>query len=215
MPALTNKHALTAYHRPHSPMAEAYRGLRTNLRYSMNDPRTILVTSSLSGEGKTTTAANLAVVCAQEGKKVLLVDAQLRSPQIHDIFALSNRAGLTNVLSGQHMVQEVANDTQLDNLSILTSGPQTNHPYELLGKERMGWALEEMRKSYDVVLIDSPPALTATDALLLAVRCEGVLLVVNSGKSTVPDTITVKNKLEQVGAAILGVVLNKRRGQKR
>ncbi len=194
-----------------SPVGEAYRTLRTNLQFSSLDRplRCLVVTSALATEGKTTTVANLAVVMAQGGKRVVLVDADLRRPSVHRVFGLPNRGGLTDAL-----VQELAalngflQDTGVENLRVLTSGPIPPNPQELLASQRMEELLHRLQSEADIVLIDTPPSLVVADANVLAARTDGVVLVVNADRTRRVAVQQATEDLRQVGANLLGGVLN-------
>lgn len=142
-----------------SPIVEAYKTLRTNIQFSMPDggPRTILITSSSPGEGKSTTSANLAITMVQSNKKVLLVDGDLRKSVMHRIFELSNLKGLTNILAGNEDYREIVKENVVENLDIITAGPKPPNPSELLGSRRMENFLELAKQEYDIIIIDTPP----------------------------------------------------------
>lgn len=195
---------------PKSPISEGYRTLRTNIQYTSIDRslKTLMVTSTGPFEGKSTTIANLAVVLAQTEKKVLLVDADMRKPTVHHFFLLPNRAGLTSVLAGTESLSTVINKTSISNLHILTSGPIPPNPAELLGSKKMEGLVKELSNNYDYVLFDAPPVIAVTDAQILSQYIDGVLLVVNSGKTHREMAIKAKTMLENVKANVIGVVLN-------
>ncbi|MDF2713113.1 MAG: capsular biosynthesis protein [Paenibacillus sp.] len=203
-----NKSALISYLDPMSNASEAYRTLRANLRFGAENPATVLITSALHGEGKTTTVSNLAIACAQEGHQVLLIDAHFKSPKLHHVFSVSNNIGLSDVLSHRHSMNEAICSTSIKNLSLLTSGQIHNHSPELIGTDQMASFIAELRQSYKFVFFDSPPVLQATDAQLVGAQCDGVLLVVNSGKTRQSHVLKAVNRLEQTKAPLLGVVLN-------
>ncbi|TVY10390.1 CpsD/CapB family tyrosine-protein kinase [Paenibacillus cremeus] len=206
----TNKRPIITHENPKSPISEAYRTLRTNIEFSAIDEeiKVIMVTSAGPGEGKSTTITNLAVAYAQADKRVVLIDADLRKPTMHHTFQMSNRWGLTNVLSGQATLQEVVRETEIVHLDVITSGPIPPNPSEMLASKRMTAFLDELRGKYDVILIDTPPALAVTDAQLVATKCDGVVLVIDSGKVKRDMAIKAKANLDYVKAKILGVVLN-------
>jgi capsular exopolysaccharide synthesis family protein len=206
----TNKNPLITHVNPKSPISESYRTLRTNIQFSAidEDLKVLMVTSAGPGEGKSTTIANLAVAYAQSDKKVLLIDADLRKPTIHHTFIVTNRWGLTNLLTNQAVIEEVIRSSSIPNLDILTSGPIPPNPSEILSSKRMNTLLEELKKRYDIILVDSPPAIAVTDAQILATRCDGVILVVDSGKVKREIAMKAKANLEHVQARLLGVVLN-------
>ncbi|MGX1827023.1 CpsD/CapB family tyrosine-protein kinase [Paenibacillus taichungensis] len=211
MPRLTNeKMNLVTMVNPKSTNSEAYRKLRTNIQFSSIDSQiqTIMIASAVSGEGKTTTIGNLAVTYAQEGKKVLLMDTDLRKPTVHRMFNVPNHVGLTSVISNQYSVKEVLRETFIEGLHVLTSGAIPPNPSEMIGSRKMTLILEELKQQYDVILFDTPPVLSVTDALIISSLCDGVILVVNSGKVKKDVVKKAKAHLEHVNARILGAVLN-------
>ena len=175
--------------------------------------KTIVVTSAVPGEGKSTTIANLAVVFAQQKKKVLLIDADLRKPTVHYTFNYSNTFGLTNALTKQAELQEVIKESQEDNLFVLTSGPIPPNPAELLGSKAMEQLLKEVEKEFDMVLFE-PPLLAVTDAQVLASKCDGAILVVSSGRTETEQAVEAKELLEAANSHIIGVVLNNKKMDK-
>lgn len=207
---LRKERKLIAHTEPKSPVAEAYRTLRTNIHFlGLEDSlKTILVTSPGPGEGKSTTTANLAVILAQAGKQVLLLDCDLRKPVVHKIFELSNQVGMTNVLVDRLPLEKGVQETEIQGLRVVTSGPVPPNPSELLDSPRMGELLEEVHTLADIVLIDSPPVLVVTDAAILGAMVSGVILVVNQGTARIDATKQAKKTLENTSAKILGVVLN-------
>jgi capsular exopolysaccharide synthesis family protein len=195
---------------PRSPVSEAYRVLRTNLQFSnLNNPTaTVVVTSASNGEGKTTTAANLAVTMAQAGKQVILVDADLRRPDLHRLFGLPNKVGLTSLLLDETMSLETALvDTGPESLRVLPSGHLPPNPAELLSSQPLQKRINQMQEWADVVIFDSPPLLAVADATILGSYCGGVVLVVRAGRTRSETIRRGKEALEQVGVKILGVVL--------
>ena len=193
-----------------SPVAEAYRILRTNIEFSSTDRKVkvILVTSSGPGEGKTTTASNMAIAMAEANRRVLLIDCDLRKPAVHRMFGLVNVKGLTNILVEGLEYSNITNVTEVDNLEIITSGPKPPNPAELLGSNKMKEFLDNVREGYDVVIIDAPPILPVTDAAVLSQYVDGVILVAGYGLTTFDAAIQAKASLQKVNARILGVVLN-------
>jgi polysaccharide biosynthesis transport protein len=195
-----------------SPIAEAYRHLRTSLLLSSagTPPRTILVTSSQPSEGKTTTAINTAFILAQTGVEVLIIDCDLRRPRLHAHFNMPNARGLTNALSGD--ASEIDNliqtCEQAPNLKVLTSGPMPPNPAELLGSEEMRRLLKTLGQKFTHVIVDSPPAISFTDASILSTFVDGVILVVHGGRSSRAVVRRAKQQLLDIGANIFGVVLN-------
>ncbi|RYM02754.1 polysaccharide biosynthesis tyrosine autokinase [Sporolactobacillus sp. THM7-7] len=202
--------SLIALQNPKSTITEQYKTIRTNIEFSQVDGtlKSIMVTSSGSGEGKSTTAANLAIVMAQQGKKVLIIDADLRKPTMHYTFQLPNNDGLTTLLTNQTKSYEAVKSTGLDNLFILTSGPIPPNPAELLSSAAMKSLIKQVLSRFDLVLIDSPPVLAVTDAQLIASYCDGTILVVRSGMTEKEVSVKAKTLLEKAKTRILGVVLN-------
>jgi len=198
---------------PKSPISEQYRTIRTNILFSSVDKemKSFLVTSSAPSEGKSTTASNLAVVFAQQNKKVLLVDADLRKPTMHYTFQLINASGLTTVLSQQAELSNVAHPTDVPNLFVLSSGPIPPNPAELLSSQAMGDFLEAAYEKYDLVIFDTPPVLAVTDAQVLANKCDGTILVVNSGNTEIEAAQKAKELLQSAKGKLIGVVLNNRK----
>ncbi|MFK9094240.1 CpsD/CapB family tyrosine-protein kinase [Bacillus salipaludis] len=206
----TNKRSLITMMDSKSPISEQYRTIRTNIQYSTVDKnvKTLMVTSSGPGEGKSTTVANLAVTFAQQGKKVLLVDADMRKPTVHYTFNQTNTFGLTSVLTKQITLEEAIDETSVENLFVLTSGPIPPNPAELLSSKAMEQFFQTAEKLYDIILFDTPPLLAVTDAQILASRCEGTILVVYSGKTEKEQMVKAKELLDSAQSKLLGVVLN-------
>ncbi|MFC0296520.1 CpsD/CapB family tyrosine-protein kinase [Geobacillus jurassicus] len=204
---------LIAFDDPKSSISEQYRTIRTNIEFSFIDEplRSLMVTSSAPLEGKSTTAANLAVVFAQQGKKVLLVDADLRKPTVDYTFRLNNYAGLTSVLTSASSLSSTLQGTAVENLTVLTAGPIPPNPAELLSSRIMDRLLHELQEMYDLVLFDTPPVLAVTDAQILANKCDGTVLVVASGKTEIAAAAKAKELLEAANAKLVGVVLNQRK----
>lgn len=195
-----------------SAVTESFRALRTATLLSVpaRPPQSILVTSSNAGEGKTTTAVNLALTLAQQQGEVLLVDCDLRKPGIAPALSLGNERGLSTVLTGKYSLNSCLQTfSGLPNLSALTSGPLPPNPAELLSSARMAEVLEELRRRFRHIVIDSPPLLMVTDATILATLCEGVILLVESGITPRKAVIRACRVLQSAGAKILGVALNK------
>ena len=195
---------------PKAIVSEQFRTLRTNINFSNPDKvlKTILVTSSSPGEGKSTTSANVASVYAQEGKRVLLVDGDMRKPTVHHTFGLKNTKGLSNVLTRQVSIEEAIQPSTLDNLSIMTSGPIPPNPAELLASKSMEQLIGELTAQYDFVIFDAPPILSVTDSQILSNRCDGTVLVVKAGEAEKAMVQKAKESLVASQANILGVVLN-------
>lgn len=209
----TQVRKLITKYSPKSPISEQYRAIRTNLQFASIDQelRTIMVTSSTPGDGKSTTAANLAIVMAQQGNRVLLIDADLRKPTSHYTFRCPNTKGLTSVLTKQATLEESVYRSDIENLSVLTSGPLPPNPSELLSSKSMELLLESAQVPYDIVLIDTPPILAVTDAQVLAKQCDGSVLVVSSGKTEIDSAVKSKELLLKTGTKILGVILNRKK----
>ena len=194
---------------PKSPISETYRAIRTNLQFAGagKQMKYIAFTSSVLGEGKSTTISNIALTMAQDGKKVLLIDNNLRKPMQHKIFGLLNK-GLTNIIAMGAPFAEVVNKEVFPNLDVLTSGPIPPNPSEMLGSERMSSILKEVGEKYDYVLLDLPPVLAVTDAAIVGNMVNGVVLVVRSGLTSPEEANESKKRLQAGHANILGVVLN-------
>jgi len=196
---------------PRSPVSEAFRALRTNIEYSSVDKKvqTVLITSSGESEGKSTVAANLAVVEAQAGKKVVLIDTDMRRPKVHAQFNKPNRMGLTDLIAGKLSINEVLKPIEMtDNLSIITCGTIPPNPAELLGSERMTEILKDLRKRFDFVIIDTPPMIVS-DAQILSSKVDGLIFVIIPGKTKIIAAKRPLEELERIGARVLGVIANK------
>jgi polysaccharide biosynthesis transport protein len=197
--------------RPQSQMAESYRALRTSLLLSNlgAPPKVIMITSALPEEGKTTTSINCAVVLAQKGVRVLLIDADLRRPSIHKTLGMGPRSGLSNVLTGSTTLdQAIARTTVLPNLHVLPAGTPPPNPAELLASTNMRDVLAELRQQYDHIVVDTPPSLSVTDAVVLSPRADAVVLVIRSGQTTKQALRRSRDILAQVNAKVVGVLLN-------
>jgi capsular exopolysaccharide synthesis family protein len=197
---------------PNSPAAESYRSLRTSLQFARQEQqlRSLVVTSPGVGEGKTSTLANLGVVFAQAGERVVLVSCDLRRPRIGQFFGLDEHAGLTSVLLGQRTLEEMVQPVPgFDRLSLLPAGPVPSNPAELLDSAHARDIFTGLRDQYDLVLIDSPPVLPVTDAAILSRHADATLMLAAAGQTRRSDLHRAVEKLDQVGAKILGIVLNK------
>ncbi|HMQ04009.1 MAG TPA: polysaccharide biosynthesis tyrosine autokinase [Pyrinomonadaceae bacterium] len=204
---------LLIYSDSRSGLSEAYRQLRTSILLSTagHPPKSLLVTSSLPSEGKTTTATNTAISLAQTGANVLIIDADMRRPRLHSVFNLPNGEGLSTLLSSESTDADITRVVQTDDgtkMHLLTSGPIPPNPAELIGSEQMANLLKRLQKHYTHVVIDSPPITSFTDGVLIASMVDGVILVVHSGKSSRQVVRRARVLLQDVGARILGVVLN-------
>jgi capsular exopolysaccharide synthesis family protein len=195
---------------PKSPVSEAYRSFRTNIQFSDidNPKRVILMTSSATKEGKSTTCVNLAITLAQMGSKVLLIDSDLRRPNLHNFFQMDRTYGLTNVLIGSLTVDDVIKKTEVENLDLITAGDIPPNPSEMVASERMKAFLKEARARYDYVLLDSPPVIAVTDAAILTTRVDATILVVSSGLTGKGEVKRAISLIKNVQSNILGVVLN-------
>ncbi len=195
--------------RPRLAISEAYRALRTALLYASADGLSVIgVTSSTAGEGKSTTTCNLAVVMAQLGKRVLVIDADMRKPRIHQVFGMSNRAGLVNFLVGRCELEESIQDCEIPNLKVCTAGPTPPNPSELISSERMRYYVRRVREMFDVVIIDTPPTLAVTDSTLVGQMADGLVICVRAGMVSREDAKAALVRLRLASVKILGGVLN-------
>lgn len=201
---------LIAYSEPKSFVSEQYRNLRTNVNFSSPDEpvHTIVITSAAPGEGKSTTAANLAVVYAQEGKRVLLIDADLRKPTMHHTFQMRNVMGLSSILSRQVSLKAAIRKTGVNDLDLLTAGQIPPNPAELLASRAMDGLLEQLKSKYDLIIFDSPPLLSVTDAQIIAHKCDGAILVLNAKSTEKQQAIKAKEAIAVSNSKLIGVVLN-------
>ena len=197
---------------PRSPISEQYRTIRTNLDYSLVDEKlqTLLITSPEPAAGKSLTVANLAVTYAQQGKKVLLVDADMRKPTVHYTFRIDNLRGLSNVIVGYSTLEEAVVESDLDHLHLISCGPIPPNPAELLTSKKMIATIEQAKMLYDIVIFDTPPVLAVADAQILANVVDGSLLVVRSKKTEYEAAEKSKDILKSAKAKLLGAVLNDR-----
>ena len=194
---------------PKSIAAESYRTLRTNIQYSSFDKeyKVIVITSSEPGEGKSTTAGNLALCMAQGDKKVILVDCDLRRPSIHKKFKVSNLAGLSDVIIGKSDLSKVMHRYN-KNLVLLTSGKIPPNPSEMLSSKSMENLLEKLRENFDYVILDTPPVQAVTDSQILSTKADGTILVVRAGKTKKESIKNAIDLLNKVNAHVIGTVLN-------
>lgn len=206
----SNRRSLITMEHPKFHVSEQYRTIRTNIEFSSIDKeiKTLLVVSPNAGEGKSTTAANVAAVFAQQGKKVLLVDVDLRKPTVHYTFQVENTLGFTNVFTKQAKLEEAIKPTKQQNLFVLSSGPIPPNPSEMLGSSAMKEFIATIQEMYDLVVFDAPPVIAVTDGVILASEVDGVLLVVRSGETEIKTIKKSKELLGNVNARLLGVVLN-------
>ena len=208
---------------PRSPVSESFRLFRTNLLYLFenDESNVICLTSSNAGEGKSWVTANLAISCAQYGKKVLIVDADLRKGRQHRIFRKSNRTGLSDLLKNlrgnlkEEDVQKIEEeltlkiqDTEVSNVYLLSSGPVPFNPSELLGTANIEFLLELLKKEFDLIIVDTPPATIITDALLFANKVDYMFIVASSRKTKKEELVNTKKAIESVGGKISGIILN-------
>ncbi|HBF59497.1 MULTISPECIES: CpsD/CapB family tyrosine-protein kinase [Exiguobacterium] len=197
---------------PKSPVAEQYRTIRTNIEFMAVDReiQAILVTSATQGEGKSTTSSNLAVAYAQQGKKVLIIDTDMRRPTVHYTFKVANGLGLSSLLTRQAEKEKAILPTKVDNLSILTAGPIPPNPAELLSSRAMEHLVSQLRADFDVIIFDAPPLLQVADSRITSKLTDGVVLVVGCTTSDRQRVLKAKEQLDLAEAKILGVVLNRR-----
>jgi capsular exopolysaccharide synthesis family protein len=202
---------LASLKNPKSRTAEAFRTLRTNIQFSSLDTeiKCIVVTSSGSGEGKSTVMSNLAITMAESGKKVILIDCDLRKPSIHKKLGVTNSIGLTNMLVQGVKKEECIFKTSVNNLFVLTSGPIPPNPAELLGTKKMLNLIENLKEEFELVLIDAPPVLAVTDAQILSTIADGVIFVASYGEAQKNALIDAKHLIDKVGGKIIGIVFNK------
>jgi capsular exopolysaccharide synthesis family protein len=195
---------------PHSPRVEAFRILRTNLQFVDVDRKlkVFVVTSSVPGEGKTSTASNTALALQTAGQRTLLIDGDMRRPQLAKLFDLEGSVGLTSVLLGRVSLEEAVQEHRATGLSVLTSGTLPPNPAELLQSHAMEQLLDKARTDYDVIVIDAPPLLPVTDAALIATQADGAVVVIRQGKTTRDQFSTSMQRLHAVGARPLGVTMN-------
>ena len=209
--AATNPVNLITLLNPNSSISEQYRTVRTNLQFAVagDQPlRSMAVVSSGPGEGKSTSSANLAVVFARAGRRVLLVDADMRKATVHKTFGLSNEVGLSNLVSGQQSASSVIQPSGVDNLSVMTAGPTPPNPAELLNSHRMNVVIEELYQMFDLIVFDLPPVMTVADGLIMASKTDGTVVVIREGVTRKDSIIEAKNRLIQAKARILGVIYN-------
>lgn len=194
---------------PKSPVSEQYRTIRTNIEFSMvdKDLKTLICTSANPGEGKSTTIANLATTFAQQDKKVLFVDADLRKPTAHRRFQLENQIGLTSVLTKRLSLEQAISLTNVENLWLLPSGPVPPNPAELLGSKALRDLIEKATLVFDMIIFDAPPVLAVTDAQILGNICDGVLLVVKSNSTEKEELQKAKSLLDKANVNVMGAIL--------
>ena len=196
---------------PKSPISESYRGIRTSIEFSNLDKemKVITITSSMQNEGKSTVIANLAVSFANLEKKVLLLEGDLRNPSVHRMFNISNINGLTDILLNNKNFAECVHCTEVKNLHVLTCGAVPPNPSEILSSKKMKDFINELREYYDYIFIDTPPIGVVTDAGIISTYSDGCVFVVGSKQCDIEMAKIAKKRLEDVGAHIIGAVLNK------
>lgn len=202
---------LIVYYAPKSPISEAYRDIRTNLFYadSSRKIKTILFTSSKSGEGKTTTLCNVALSLADSEKRVIIVDCNFRNPMVHKIMDLSNIQGVSDVVQKVDRYSTFIHKTTHPGLDVLTSGRIPTNPSEILSSDKIRLLFRQLSEDYDYVLIDSAPVVPVTDAVIMSTYIDRVIVVCESGNLEIDMAQKTKERLEKVGANVLGVVINK------
>lgn len=195
---------------PKSIVSEQFRTLRSNIKFAMKDKElcTLLITSASMGEGKSTIAANVAISFAQEGKKVLLVDADLRKPTVHYTFNRVISPGLTNFLMGRMDYRDIFKETRIKGLFLITCGPIPSNPSELLGSSSMDVFIEEIKSEFDIVIFDAPPVLSVADGQILSSKCDGTILIISSRATDKGNVVKAKEALQASNANIIGTILN-------
>jgi len=195
---------------PKSPISEQFRTLRTNLQYSLVDQtlQSIVITSTGPETGKSMTAANLAVVFAQQGKRTLLIDGDLRKPTVHYTMRLNNLHGLSSLLIGEDTLENAIQPTGVKDLDAITSGPIPPNPSELLSSKRMKELLAALKEHYDMIIFDTPPMYAVTDAKIITELVDGSILVIRSGHTAIEEAKGAVKALEDVQTPLLGTVLN-------
>ncbi|WP_088012491.1 CpsD/CapB family tyrosine-protein kinase [Gottfriedia acidiceleris] len=208
---LTNLNLVTARYK-NSKISEEYRTIRTNFLTSMEvqENQSLIVTSPNQGEGKSTTVANIGISLAQLGKKVLLIDANLRRPTLHTSFNKSNFVGLSSILLGKTILEEVIVETEVSGLNLLPCGPVPYNPADLLGLATLKSLINKVTDEYDVVLIDTPPALEFADTKIIASNCDGLILIAQWGRTKNKEIALAQKKLTNC-IKILGVVINEKK----
>ncbi|WP_309215833.1 CpsD/CapB family tyrosine-protein kinase [Lacticaseibacillus rhamnosus] len=200
---------LVTFAEPKHVVSEQFRTVRTNIEFAgaaLDKCQVIMFTSSAMSEGKSTVSANVAVTWAQSGKKVLLIDADLRRPTVHATFRKLNLDGVTTALTAKMSADQIVESTFVDNLSVMTSGPVPPNPSELLNSKRMGQLLDWARKNFDIVVLDAPPVLAVSDVQVLVPKTDGVVVVANMGKTLKGDLKRTVEVLRLAKAKILGSV---------
>lgn len=207
----TRNNELIVKHNPKSPASEAYRSIRTNISFlSPDNPLTkIAITSSGPSEGKSLTIANLAISMAQNGKNVIIIDADMRKPMQHKFYDLPNFEGLSNILTGEIDFEDGLRETGIDGLQVITTGTIPPNPAELLNSKRMEEIIKRADKEADMVFIDTPPVIAVTDAAVLSNKVDGVILIVASHQTEESMIVRAKEQLDKVNANIIGTIITK------
>lgn len=198
--------------RPSSVIAEQFRTIRTNIQFSMvdSDLKTILVTSAGPGAGKSTVSANLAVTFAMQGKRVLIVDADMRKPTVHKTFKLPNTDGLTTLLTEKDVqIGDIAHRMPIEGLFVITSGVIPPNPSELLASKKMSQLMKELEEVFDLIIFDMPPIIAVTDAQVMASKVDGTIFVINKGGADKEMVKKSKELLDMVGANVIGAIFNR------
>jgi len=206
----TNYEPITQSH-PRSPVSESFRSLRTNVKYASVDKpvRRLIITSPTPEDGKTTIATNLAIALAQGGSQVVLIDADLRRPRVHKVFGLENKFGLSSLfVQPEIYLDGNFQAVKTENLHVLPSGGTPPNPSELLGSRKMNEILKQLEEKFDIILLDTPPVLTVTDAVALSSSVDGVMVVAKIGKTKQAALLQAIEQLRQVNANIVGIVIN-------
>ena len=211
------KEELITYNDPKSPISEIFRTLRTNIQFmtSNNGLKTLLVTSSVPGEGKSWVSSNLILAFAQEGKKVLIIDSDMRKGRLHTLFDIERKPGLSNYLSGMIEVEDKDNvlncikQTKIENLYVMPTGDVPPNPSELLVSEKLDMLLKQVENIFDIVIFDGTPSLIVTDSIILARKVDATLIVTAHKKTKMGDVEKIKKAIENVGGKIAGIVINK------
>ncbi|MEW5804524.1 MAG: polysaccharide biosynthesis tyrosine autokinase [bacterium] len=201
---------MIALHKPKSHTSEAYKGLRTSVLFSFpdNSPKALLITSASPSEGKTITSANLAITMAQGGAKVVMIDCDMRKPRLHRLLSMKNEKGISNLLIGQCSVDDVLQDGPVENLKIITCGQRPPNPSELLVSANMKNILDELKKRFDHIIIDSPPLVAVTDSVIISRIVDGIIMVIYGGVTSKDVIMRGKDLLKNVNAPLLGAIIN-------
>ena len=205
---------IVTFHSPKAQVSEIFRTLRTNIQFmnSNKDFKTLLITSTMPGEGKSWVAANLAVAFAQAGKKVILIDTDMRRGRQAFLFKQNSDMGLSNYLSGineENDIHKYINETEMKGLSVITAGTVPPNPSELLCSERMKWLMDAVRYEYDIVILDGTPSSIVTDSVILSKDADATLIVAAYKKTKKEDLKRLKQEIDNVGGKVIGVTLNR------